>query len=48
MASHHEQAIRSAFTISAEVIATPSIKTDAFRRSLYNAEKLAAKIQGDG
>jgi hypothetical protein len=47
MASHHEQALRSAFTISAEVTATPSIKTEAFWRSLHNAEKLAARIQSD-
>lgn len=47
MASHHEQAIRSAFTISAEAMETPSIKTEAFWRSLCNAEKLAARIQSD-
>jgi len=43
LASSHEKAIRTAFALSAG--GQPSyVKTDQFRRSLRQAEKLAARI----
>ena len=43
----NDDAVRSAFTISADSRATGGIKTDAFWRSLATLERLASTIEAD-
>jgi hypothetical protein len=46
MASAHDEALRSAFVISAETQSLDKIKSPAFLQSLKNSEALAKKIEG--